>query len=126
MDEADILGDRIGIMKEGKLECLGSSMFLKQKFAVGYILKINKLRSFDEENAENLLNFLVENLDASCSLVQENHDELVFNIPNEFQHKFKELFNDFDSKLETFKVKSYSIQMTSLAEVFEKVGNFEK
>ena len=29
MDEADILGDRIGIMKGGKLECLGSSMFLK-------------------------------------------------------------------------------------------------
>ena len=29
MDEADILGDRIGIMKDGQLECLGSSMFLK-------------------------------------------------------------------------------------------------
>ena len=29
MDEADILGDRIGIMKAGKLECLGSSMFLR-------------------------------------------------------------------------------------------------
>ena len=29
MDEADILGDRIAIMKSGKLECLGTSMFLK-------------------------------------------------------------------------------------------------
>lgn len=29
MDEADILGDRIGIISSGKLSCLGSSMFLK-------------------------------------------------------------------------------------------------
>jgi len=29
MDEADFLGDRIGIMGEGKLICCGSSVYLK-------------------------------------------------------------------------------------------------
>jgi ATP-binding cassette subfamily A (ABC1) protein 3 len=29
MDEADILGDRIGIMSKGKMTCLGSSIFFK-------------------------------------------------------------------------------------------------
>jgi len=29
MDEADYLGDRIAIMGEGKLKCIGSSVFLK-------------------------------------------------------------------------------------------------
>ena len=29
MDEADVLGDRIGIMAHGQLKCLGSSLFLK-------------------------------------------------------------------------------------------------
>ena len=38
MDEADILGDRIGVMCEGKLSCVGSSMFLKKKFGHGYNL----------------------------------------------------------------------------------------
>jgi ABC-type multidrug transport system ATPase subunit len=38
MDEADILGDRIGIMVNGKLTCLGTSLFLKNKFGVGYHL----------------------------------------------------------------------------------------
>lgn len=42
MDEADILGDRIGIMVEGKLICLGSSLFLKNRFGVGYNLTIVK------------------------------------------------------------------------------------
>ena len=42
MDEADILGDRIGIMTGGKLICLGSSLFLKNRFGVGYNLTIVK------------------------------------------------------------------------------------
>lgn len=42
MDEADFLGDRIGIMGEGKLMCSGSSVFLKNKFGVGYNLTIVK------------------------------------------------------------------------------------
>ena len=40
MDEADILGDRIGIMSNGKMTCLGSSLFLKNKFGLGYNLDI--------------------------------------------------------------------------------------
>lgn len=42
MDEADNLGDRIAIMSHGKLECCGSSVFLKNKFGVGYNLTISK------------------------------------------------------------------------------------
>ena len=30
-DEADILGERIAIMTEGKLRCSGSSLFLKSR-----------------------------------------------------------------------------------------------
>ncbi len=32
MDEADLLGDRIAIMADGKIKCCGSSMFLKSKY----------------------------------------------------------------------------------------------
>ena len=42
MDEADFLGDRIGIMGEGKLKCCGKSIFLKNKFGTGYKLTIAK------------------------------------------------------------------------------------
>ncbi len=50
MDEADILGDRIGIMAEGKLICLGSSLFLKNRFGAGYNLTI--VKKSKEENPE--------------------------------------------------------------------------
>ena len=42
MDEADVLGDRIGIMASGKLKCIGSSLFLKNRFGVGYKLTLVK------------------------------------------------------------------------------------
>ena len=32
MDEADLLGDRIAIMAEGELQCVGTSLFLKKKY----------------------------------------------------------------------------------------------
>ncbi len=32
MDEADLLGDRIVIMAEGVIQCVGSSLFLKKKY----------------------------------------------------------------------------------------------
>jgi len=43
MDEADFLGDRIGIMSDGKLVCCGSSLFLKNRFGSGYNLTVVKL-----------------------------------------------------------------------------------
>ncbi len=43
MDEADQLGDRIGIMHRGNLECCGSPMFLKARYGVGYALVVRVL-----------------------------------------------------------------------------------
>ncbi len=52
MDEADILGDRISIMSNGRLQCVGSSMFLKSVYGVGYTLTVikNQDRSHDDKN----------------------------------------------------------------------------
>lgn len=42
MDEADVLGDRIAIISNGKLIAHGTSYFLKNKFGRGYYLTIAK------------------------------------------------------------------------------------
>ena len=42
MDEADILGDRVAIIAQGRLRCVGSSMFLKSRFGRGYTLTLVK------------------------------------------------------------------------------------
>ena len=50
MEEADYLGDRIAIMGEGTIRTIGSSMFLKNKFGVGYTLNIYKQKDDAQEN----------------------------------------------------------------------------
>ncbi|PFX16944.1 ATP-binding cassette sub-family A member 1 [Stylophora pistillata] len=42
MDEADILGDRIAIISQGKLHCCGSSLFLKGHYGNGYYMTLTK------------------------------------------------------------------------------------
>ena len=57
MDEADILGDRIAIMKSGKVQALGSPIFLKSTFGAGYNLVVVKSKT---DNNNVILPYLLE------------------------------------------------------------------
>lgn len=59
MDEADILGDRIAIMAEGDVQCTGSSLFLKNRYGVGYNLVISKK---DRKDAPHIDKFVLGNI----------------------------------------------------------------
>ncbi|XP_052777802.1 phospholipid-transporting ATPase ABCA1-like [Mya arenaria] len=50
MDEADVLGDRIAIISQGQLCCVGSSLFLKSRYGNGYYLTLVRAdKEVDEE-----------------------------------------------------------------------------
>lgn len=68
MDEADILGDRIGIMSSGKMTALGTSIFLKSKFGVGYNLTVVKANS--DLNPE-IIGYLQKHLGPNVRLQSE-------------------------------------------------------
>ena len=40
MDEAEALGDRIGIMSKGELKVCGSPLFLKNRYGLGTLLEV--------------------------------------------------------------------------------------
>ncbi|XP_066453464.1 retinal-specific phospholipid-transporting ATPase ABCA4 [Eleutherodactylus coqui] len=49
MDEADLLGDRIAIISQGKLYCSGSPLFLKNCFGTGfYLTLVRRMRKVKE------------------------------------------------------------------------------
>ncbi|XP_067845678.1 retinal-specific phospholipid-transporting ATPase ABCA4 [Heptranchias perlo] len=52
MDEADLLGDRIAIISQGKLQCCGSSLFLKNCFGSGFYLTL--VRRMKKANRKKL------------------------------------------------------------------------
>ncbi|XP_054835800.1 retinal-specific phospholipid-transporting ATPase ABCA4 [Eublepharis macularius] len=49
MDEADILGDRVAIISQGKLHCSGSPVFLKNSFGSGfYLTLVRKMKNIQD------------------------------------------------------------------------------
>jgi ABC-type multidrug transport system ATPase subunit len=116
MDEADVLGDRIGIMRSGRLVTVGSSLFLKKRFGIGYHLTV-------EQESETIVSkFLKENLGEDIKFVSQVANEVTYQVPTDYNSKFKEFFALFDSKLEELSVHSYGITVTTLEEVFLKAG----
>lgn len=74
MDEADILGDRIAIMAEGKVECTGSSLFLKKRYGVGYNLVIAKKNRTQSPKIEEFIQTYIE----GAKKLQEVASEITF------------------------------------------------
>ena len=120
MDEADILGDRIGIMTQGKMTCLGSSMFLKNRFGVGYCMTIVKKKS---EPNKKIIPYLQERLGPTVSKLTEIQGEMTVQIPRECTIHFKEFFTDFDSDLDMLDIQTYGISVTTLEQVFLEIGH---
>lgn len=80
MDEADILGDRIGIMNEGELVCLGSPLFLKNRFGTGYTLTVVKSGGVTS-GSTRIEAYLKENLGEEVTKTAEISSEVTFKIP---------------------------------------------
>ena len=118
MDEADVLGDRIGIMAKGQLMCLGSSLFLKNRFGAGYRLTLVKK---EKEIAKGLEAFLHVYF-SGIKKHSETRKEVHYVIPRDQTSNFKAFFESFDQRLEEFKVKSYGVSMATLEEVFLKIN----
>jgi ATP-binding cassette subfamily A (ABC1) protein 3 len=88
MDEADVLGDRIGIMAKGQMMCLGSSLFLKKRFGAGY--KLTMVKATKEKNTK-ILSYLEQNL-GPAELIQEVSSEISFGVSADVENKFKDFF----------------------------------
>ncbi|KAL4492594.1 hypothetical protein ABPG72_007707 [Tetrahymena utriculariae] len=120
MDEADYLGDRIGIMGEGRLICCGSSVFLKNKFGVGYNLTIVKQST--DVSSEPIIDTVMKII-PSANKISDVSQEIAFQLPMSTVTQFEQLFSTFDSQLQALKISTYGISITTLEEVFLKVAH---
>ncbi|CAK4089010.1 unnamed protein product [Aphanomyces euteiches] len=118
MDEADILGDRIAIMAEGELRCVGSTLFLKNKYGAGYNFSLVKTDACDT----NALVSFVESRVPTAKVLSNVGTEISFQLPLDCSHLFAPMFSELDTNLSKFGVLSYGISVTTLEEVFIKVA----
>uniref|UniRef100_A0A8C9D417 ATP binding cassette subfamily A member 10 n=1 Tax=Panthera leo TaxID=9689 RepID=A0A8C9D417_PANLE len=84
MDEADILADRKVFLSNGKLKCAGSSLFLKQKWGIGYHLSLHRNEMCNLERITSLIKRHVPD----AKLRAESEEKLVYLLPLERTNKF--------------------------------------
>jgi ATP-binding cassette, subfamily A (ABC1), member 3 len=92
MDEADVLGDRIGIMCKGQLQCIGSSLFLKNRFGAGYKLTFVKRQARAHPSLKEHLN----NYFKDVQIVSDLNEEISFVIPKTESENLGGFFENLD------------------------------
>lgn len=75
MDEADVLGDRIGIMSLGKMQCMGSSQFLKTTFGSGYKLIFDKEAGMDARALSELVIYVQQRIPEATLFEEDGAEE---------------------------------------------------
>ncbi|KAF2069523.1 hypothetical protein CYY_009160 [Polysphondylium violaceum] len=119
MDEADFLGDRIAIISRGKLRCDGSSLYLKNKFGVGYLLTMSKETGRCDTN--NVSSF-VHRYIPEALILSDAGTELSYRLPTSSMPSFVNFFRDLDSNKHNLGISTFGISVTTMEEVFLRIG----
>ncbi|EFA79499.1 hypothetical protein PPL_07550 [Heterostelium album PN500] len=119
MDEADFLGDRIAIISHGRLRCDGSSLFLKKKFGIGYLLTCAKVA--DVCNTAQVTQF-VQQFIPEAAVLSDVGTELSFRLPTSSVTQFVPFFRELDQQKILLGLGGYGISVTTMEEVFLRIG----
>ncbi|CAF3930645.1 unnamed protein product, partial [Didymodactylos carnosus] len=119
MDEADLLGDRIAIISSGELRCVGTSMFLKRKYAEGYnlIVELSSVPSDEELSRYRDNNVVMNNKSTTNELeslpVDSRNIEVEIISQNNNSIRFSKLTDFLKSFISDIRVKEeHSDQIT--------------
>ena len=123
MEEASVLGNRIGIISSGKMKCIGTPLFLIEKF--GKFMSINIYKD-DDANNDDIINYMKSKINEPQYDVLS--EEIIVRIPknnyiNGNRLNLKEFFEEFDNNLNNLKIKSYSVSMPTLEDVFLNIAS---
>jgi ABC-type uncharacterized transport system ATPase subunit len=113
MDEADLLGDRIGIVANGRVKACGSSVFLKNKFGLGYYLYIVKQEGCVSKRVTELIGKHIKNL----APTSDTAGELAFRLPLTAVKVFGPMLRELEGQLKPLCIESYGVSITTLEEV---------
>ena len=125
MEVASVLGKRIGIINEGTMKCIGSPLFLIEKYGKYMSLNVTKEEDADDIEIVNFVTSLSNGI--QYEILSE---EIMFRIPikeeKDNNKKVKidipKFFQEFDNNLNNLRIKSYSVSMPTLEDVFLNVA----
>ena len=122
LDEAEYLGDRIGIMSEGKFLCSGTSSFLKSKYPCGFNINLIINSSIFNEELKNQFFNGIKEFEPKAEIKVASKGVFSLNIQSNNQH-IQDIFNYIDERKAQYGIEDYTVSSTSLEDVFLKINN---
>ncbi|CAO2045035.1 unnamed protein product [Urochloa humidicola] len=116
MEEAEVLCDRIGIIANGSLQCIGSSRELKDRYGGSCVLTVTTLAGEEEEVEE-----LVRSMLPAANRVYRVSGTQKFEIPKEGM-KISEVFRGMEDAKSRLNIVAWGLADTTLEDVFVRVA----
>ena len=105
----------------GQLQCVGSPLFLKKLYSVGYTLTAVKESQLQTE-ADVKIETTIRSFISSAEVVSNVGSEISFRLPFESCVNFADMLFHLDNNKLSIGIKEYGISVTTLEEVFIRVG----
>jgi ATP-binding cassette, subfamily A (ABC1), member 3 len=117
-------------MAEGQLRCLGSSLFLKKTYGVGYQLTIEKQpvsakKAINAEGVDNavvevdkMMEKIVKGSVPEATLLTNVGTEMSYQLPLGAASNFMPMFGKLDDQVDSGGIVTYGVGITTLDEVF--------
>lgn len=123
MDEAELLGDRIGILSSGKMEVCGSTGFLRRHFGLGYSLKIRMDSETNPDSQEilHVVRGVMPNATLSTLRISPNASRLcICNLPLQDYSStaMSSLFIVLARLKKSLGIEGFSVSTASVDEIF--------
>ncbi|OWF36066.1 ATP-binding cassette sub-family A member 5 [Mizuhopecten yessoensis] len=122
MEEADALCNRVAIMVNGKLQCLGETQHLKNKYGSGYMLEM-KLRlsgggGADLDTRMEALEEEMKNLFPEARCQEKFAERVHYTIPRNSVQSLATAFTALEQAKAKYSLEEYSFSQSTLEQVF--------
>ncbi|KYQ93670.1 ABC transporter A family protein [Tieghemostelium lacteum] len=123
IEEADSLCNRVAIMVNGRLSCIGTPNHLKVKYGSGYQLDIEPITNEITQNRPLIDNY-IRQLYPTAKPIERMGSTMSYEIPIE-DISLSRVFREIEEKKYELGIKDFSLSQSSLEKVFLKLANLQ-
>ena len=120
MEEADVLCDRLAIMADGKLQCVGRSFQLKRRFGKGYTFTLT-LHDKSDEASKGLETYMKDMFPSATLISVPIGGTSKFEISRD-EVVLSKVFSKLQQDKEVQGIADWGLSETTLEEVFLKLA----
>ncbi len=120
LEEVDALAHRVAIMVDGSLRCIGSVDHLKKKFGSGIEIMVKGRSRHDVPRLQAFMSGTFPR----ATLLEDCNLRLTYRVPTEAQPPLSNVFSTLEAAKaqETSGMEDYTVQQTSLEQVFLRIS----